>query len=221
MASNRVRLEKDLANADPASFTADEVSSYGYDANDRLRWELFDAAGTSNDTNTVYTYGANNAWTLLTAKRVREGLVVGSGNPLDFDENYQYDLEGRLSAAQITSGLTTRTHTYQYNHEGHRVRQTEQVSGGPVTTTVYHVDPHNPTGYAQVLEEGVDANGDGTLQAAEIDRSYTLGHDVVAQAAANGTVDHFLYDGHGSTRALVTETGAIHQRYAFDAWGQQ
>jgi len=46
-----------------------------------------------------------------------------------------------------------------------RVQQTVTVDGGQPVTTVYHVDPNNPTGSAQVLEEGVDANADGRLDA--------------------------------------------------------
>jgi hypothetical protein len=48
----------------------------------------------------------------------------------------------------------------------------------------------NPSGYAQVLEEGVDAGGggaDGKLDAAEVGRSFTLGMQVLAQGG-NGDI---------------------------------
>ncbi|REK19373.1 MAG: RHS repeat-associated core domain-containing protein [Planctomycetota bacterium] len=89
-------------------------------------------------------------------------------------------------------------------------------------TTVYHVDPRNLTGYAQVLEEGVDAGADGRLDAAEIAKTYTLGHDVVAQQGpdiAGGEPLFFVYDGHGSTRALADADAAVLQRFAYDAYG--
>ncbi len=92
--------------------------------------------------------------------------------------------------------------------------------------TLHLVDHHNPTGYAQVLEE-IDAATVTVL------RSYTLGLDVVAQADAEGNVHYFLHDGHGSTRALLDPTGEIAvndmgtpdtaddvpQIFAYDAYG--
>jgi RHS repeat-associated protein len=55
----------------------------------------------------------------------------------------------------------------------------------------------------------------------QVVKSYTLGHDVVSQAVGGGTVYHFLYDGHGSTRALLNAVGVVAagQRYAYDAYG--
>jgi len=51
-----------------------------------------------------------------------------------------------------------------------------------------HLDTNNYTGYAQVLEEGVDADGNGRLDVEEITASggktFTLGHDAIAQQAA-------------------------------------
>jgi RHS repeat-associated protein len=110
------------------------------------------------------------------------------------------------------------TTTYQYNDSGIRVSQRVVDANGD-KTTVYHIDPNNHTGYAQILEEGEETGTpDGRLQTAEIDRTYTLGHDVITQATAGGAVYHFLYDGHGSTRALLNGT-SIAERYAYDAYG--
>jgi RHS repeat-associated protein len=81
------------------------------------------------------------------------------------------------------------------------------------------VDAQNPTGYAQVLEERLSGN---------LVKSFTLGHDVIGQARIAGnavTTDIFMYDGHGSTRALLTNAGeivfanGINQRYTIDAYG--
>jgi RHS repeat-associated protein len=127
------------------------------------------------------------------------------------------------------------TTSYEYNDDGIRVRQT--VDDGSPVTTVYHIDPNNHTGYSQVLEQGVD-DGDGELEVGEIDRTFTLGHDVIAQTAPSDGVTlpggstagdplYFLYDGHGSTRALLNlailapsdPAAAILQRFAYDAYG--
>lgn len=94
--------------------------------------------------------------------------------------------------------------------------------GSGDVTTIYHIDPNNHTGYAQVLEEGVDDNDDGKLDPNEIDKSYTLGHDVIAQAVDAATAQFLLYDGHGSTRALLDALAAVvggNQRFAYDAYG--
>jgi len=60
------------------------------------------------------------------------------------------------------------------------------------------------------------------LQAVEIEKSFTLGQDVTAQQAPgieNGDTLILLYDGHGSTRARVTEAATVVQTYAYDAYG--
>ncbi len=73
---------------------------------------------------------------------------------------------------------------------GGRVSQT--VNGD---TTDYVIDADNATGYAQVLEERDGTTGD-------VEKTYNLGHDVIAQQAPeieNGDTLYILPDGHGST----------------------
>ena len=84
-------------------------------------------------------------------------------------------------------------------------------------TTLYLVDHRNPTDYQQALEE-IDA---ATMA---IIKTYLLGLDVISQqgpSIASGDPLFFLYDGHGSTRALLDPTGQIlsGQVYAYDAYG--
>lgn len=69
--------------------------------------------------------------------------------------------------------------------------------------------------YAQVLEEYV-----GT----QLQRTYTLGQDVLTQAnttavSTGAAVHHLLYDGHGSTRAILTASLAFVQKFAYEAYG--
>jgi len=75
---------------------------------------------------------------------------------------------GRQVTVAIDSdgdGNADQTITYTFNHNGLRVATTD-ASGGTTTTTVHHFDASGGhTGYAQVLEEGVDSNGDGKLDA--------------------------------------------------------
>jgi RHS repeat-associated protein len=83
--------------------------------------------------------------------------------------------------------------------------------------TFYLLDANNPTGYAQVLEEHVDG---------DLDRSYTIGHDVIAQADSlmNFVVTYLLGDGHGSTRQVMLYEPTVPlllvlQAYDYDAYG--
>ena len=73
------------------------------------------------------------------------------------------------------------------------------------TTNIdFVIDANNHTGSAQVIEEW-DVTG-----AADMDKSYTIGHDHIAQW--DDDTDDVLYllaDGHGSTRLLTDDTGAV------------
>ena len=215
LASNRVLLEQDSGNAVGASFAADVSTSYSYDENDRLESETQDDDNNANDRHITYQYNG----TTQTGKTEYDGLTPGS---VDKITTYTYNSGGRLEKVEINedgAGGVESTTTYQYNDDGIRVLQ-RVVDGSGDKTTVFHIDPNNHTGYAQVLEEGEEAGTpDGRLQTAEIDKTYALGHDVITQAASGGgAVYHFLYDGHGSTRALLNGASIV-ERYAYDAYG--
>ena len=206
------RIKKETDNDGIAGI--DETISYVYDDNDRLLTETKDAADTADDTHTVYVYGPTNARTEQTGKTVHQGLD-DTGAVLE-QVTSQYNLQGRLASSAVDktgSGGTVTNTSYTYNDSGIRTSQT--VDG---QTTVYLVDPRNPTGYAQVLEEHVG----GQLQ-----KSYVIGLDVITQTdivdAANNVYNiyHFEYDAHGSTRALLNSSGAIvtGQVFHYDAYG--
>ena len=93
--------------------------------------------------------------------------------------------------------------TYVYDDAGNRVQET---TGG--TTSYYLTDDNNPTGYAEPIEAWTvaPANRTGSSEPA---MTYLIGDDVFGQASASGTVDYYIIDGHGSTRALITSTGAV------------
>jgi len=209
LASNRVKLTKDNGNAVPASFSADETTTYEYDENDRLDTEVADKPGTNDDRHTVYSY----VGTTQTVKEEHQGLT--DQGTIRGRSTYAYNVQGRMESTRIetydaagtlVSDITT---SYKYNDAGNRVEQTVNDGSGPVTT-VYHIDPQNHTGYAQVLEEKKDLNGGGLNVAdpGDINKTFTLGHDVIAQATAANTPQFFLYDGHGSTRALLDAAAA-------------
>ena len=115
--------------------------------------------------------------------------------------DYSYNLEGRLSG--VTSGGTTTS--YVYNEQGIRVRST---TGG--TAKYFLIDPNNHTGYAQVLEETTGST---------LTMSYVIGGDVLAQASGN-SASYLLYDGHGSTRQLLSGASHVSEQYNYDGYGQ-
>ena len=195
------------------TFTPDETIGYDYDANDRLLEEELDtgADGTIDKT-TVYEYGGpTNPHTEQTKKTVWQGTDTDPATGTkDSETTFGYNLQGRLASSTVdktgSGGSVTNT-SYTYNDSGIRTSQTVDAQ-----TTEYVIDSNNLTGYAQVLEEHV---------AGQITRSYTIGHDLISQADDPATVYHFLYDGHGSTRALLDAAGAIvaDQVFNYDAYG--
>ena len=218
LASNRTQVQRDTQNADPSAFTADETTTYSYDNNDRLTEEVADKVGTANDTNTVYAYDPSGG-TQQTGKTVREGLTIDSGT-VEESHTFTYDERGRMATAVVSKDGTTVNTSYEYNDAGIRVSQT--VDG---VTTVYHVDMSGGfTGYAQVFEEGIDDNANGQLEAGEVDKTYTLGLDVLNEATP-GQLLTFLYDAHGSTRALLDTVGVVvlngadKQLFTYTAYG--
>ena len=88
------------------------------------------------------------------------------------------------------------------------------TEGQTVVTTDYVIDPNNPTGYAQVVEEwtaGATPN---------LARSFVIGHSILSQwTDQTSQVLFLLADGHGSTQMVVNAAGAIVESYDYDANG--
>ncbi|MGB0766316.1 MAG: Ig-like domain-containing protein [Phycisphaeraceae bacterium] len=216
LASNRRLMEKVTGSYtyNPGSFTADETVTYNYDDNDRLTDEVkVDHNNSANDRNTIYTYDG----TTQTGKTVREGSTLGSGTVVE-TQTQTYNAMGRMDSITVTKDGSTTVTEYEYDNRGLRVKATETVDGGTPKVTEYLFEGNNHTGYAQTLEEMVDGS---------LDKTFTLGHDVLAQVAA-AEVLTLLYDLHGSTRALIDTSGQIKndanpdkglQAFSFDAYG--
>ncbi|MBV9791806.1 MAG: hypothetical protein JOZ51_26690, partial [Chloroflexi bacterium] len=126
-----------------------------------------------------------------------------NGNTLTGDGiSYTYDFENRLTTS--SQGNTT----IVYDGDGNRVAQTTDG-----VTTRYLVDDRNPSTYAQVVEELVDG---------QVQRTYTYGLDLISQSQINGgtpETSFYMYDVLGSVRSLADATGAITDRYTYDAFG--
>src|SRR5438105_2329024 len=138
----------------------------------------------------AYAYDANGS--LVSKAKTVSGTTTTS--------LYGYDLKNKLTS--VTDG--TSTTAFVYDEQGIRVRSTTSGS----SPTFYLIYANNHTGYAQILEEL-------TAPGATATTSYVLGDDVLAQAGS--TASYFLYDGHGSTRQLADASGAVANRYNYDA----
>jgi RHS repeat-associated protein len=176
----------------------------------------------------------------------QSGLTYDFNDRLDMDpspaNNPQFDASGNTTAWDPSPGTAGDEWTYTYDYENHLLTGVQGSSGAqtiisltqsgdgdrlkkvvdaPGTandrTVWYLVDDRNPSGYPQVLEERSVANGSPTV-------SYVYGLDLIRRKA--GTIErYFVYDGSGSSRALVDGTpgsaslGQITDTYTYDAFG--
>jgi YD repeat-containing protein len=112
----------------------------------------------------------------------------------------------KVVRAKTVSGTAT---TYGYDSHGVRVKETTGAS-----STYFLNDSMNPTGYTKSVEES------SSLNSSTLTRSYELGHDVIAQQSASPTTPQYLlHDGHGSTRAVLSDSAAIVEMYNYDSFG--
>jgi RHS repeat-associated protein len=199
---------------------SDDVTTYYfYDSRDRLEKESLNANGTP--ATITYGYDANGSLTSQT--------TFGSNGLTAETVVYEYNLSGRLKQVTTTPYNTNGTAgtpivtQYAYDPSGNRVRK--QVGTG--TPTSYLVDPTNPTGYSQVLQETTGS----TVTA------YILGADVIGQSADTAGPEYLLYDGHGSVRNHANASGDLiwydipgyayhtdhptedYTLFSYDAWG--
>jgi RHS repeat-associated protein len=138
---------------------------------------------------------------------------TGSDDTKIEEVSYEYNLQNRLARVTTVDYISTTTTVveYKYNDEGIRVQKTEDPDGEAITTT-YLVDSYNHTGYTQTLEE----NGPAGI------KTYTIGDDILTEAVDDGMPKHLLYDGHGSTRQLVSgSVGSmtIQDDFSYDGYG--
>jgi len=157
---------------------------WNYDANDRFTaGDSYDANG-----NTTSSGGIANVYDF------ENHLIQKAGVSIVYD--------GRGSGFVLTNPELKISN---------RVQKT--VAG---VTTKYLVDTQNPTGYAQVVFETITGN---TTQPFDSARTYVYGLELISkyrQFVANNQgqtqISYYVYDGHGSVRA-VTDT------YDYDAFG--
>jgi RHS repeat-associated protein len=170
----------------------------------------YDAVGnrthsTINGVQTLYTYDEND-------RLLQQGGEVftydDNGNTLTktidgFPSTYAYDAKNHLQGAQLNdNGLITST-TYRYDVDGIRIGKTEGAE-----SVGYLIDANRD--YAQVLRETKDTGAN---------INYLYGDDLIQQSQSAANERYFIYDGLGSTRLLADGTGAVTDRYDYEAFG--
>jgi RHS repeat-associated protein len=148
-----------------------------------------------------FSYNTND-W-LSTDAYDANGSTLWTTNSGTATGPYAYDVENRLIGA--SNGAVT----IVYDGDGTRVQKTVGTN-----TTYYVVDDRNPSGYAQVVEELTNSGGTPSLS-----RVYCFGLQLISQRLPSASTNYFIFDGHGSTRALADSSGRITDSYQFDAFG--
>ena len=201
----------------------DRTVEYSYDSLYRLTSETI----TEGEKVTAYTYAYDNVSNRI-LKTVNGEETVYTYNALNqlVSENdivYEYDLNG--NTVRIIS--PSKSALYVYNAENRLVRATVQ-SGNNVSVEEYKYDyagnriaKSSEGEYTKYL---LDINGELTYVLAEIRYDgtekcyYTRGDELISQER-DGKKSYYVYDGHGSVRALADDSGNVTDKYVYDAFG--
>ena len=203
-------------------------ATYGYDNLYRLTSETIasDPGGQNGTISYVYDPVGNRKQMTSTVPAIPAGLWNYDANDR-FTAGDLYDANGNT----ISSGGIANVYDFEnrliqkggativYDGDGNRVKKT--VAG---ITTTYLVSDSNPTGYAQVLNESFSGSTSGNREASHTyvygleriseTRSYLVNSQSLTQRI------FYVYDGHGSVRALTDSTGAVTDTYDYDAFGK-
>ena len=116
---------------------------------------------------------------------------------------YVYNAENRLVRATVQSGNNVSVEEYKYDYAGNRIAKSSEGE------------------YTKYL---LDINGELTYVLAEMNYDdtekcyYTRGDELISQER-DGKKSYYVYDGHGSVRALADENGKVTDKYVYDAFG--
>ncbi len=201
----------------------DRTVEYSYDSLYCLTSETI----TEGEKVTVYTYAYDNVSNRI-LKTVNGEETVYAYNALNqlVSENdivYEYDLNG--NTVRMTS--PSKSALYVYNAENRLIRATVQ-SGNNVSVEEYKYD-YAGNRIAKISEGEytkylLDVNGELTYVLAEMNYDgmekcfYTRGDELISQER-DGKKSYYVYDGHGSVRALADESGKVTDKYVYDAFG--
>ena len=205
----------------------DRTVEYGYDELYRLTSETITKG--KNKTTCAYEYDSVSNRTLKTVNGVDTVYIYNSLNQLisENDTTYEYDLNGnlvrvigvgksslyeynaenKLVKATVQQGNNVVVETYTYDYAGNRTSKTTKTNGKSPVKVKYLNDNSSLT---NVLVE-IGTNGDEICY-------YTIGADLVSQEI-DGEVYTYIYDGHGTVRALANSKGKVTDTYTYDAFG--
>ncbi len=192
--------------------------NYTYDRLQRLLSEIR-TSGAQTLVNDTYTFDkvgnrlTKNAGAFTYAANSNKIVGDPQGNSYTFDLNggqitkggsqHEFDWENQLKKVTGTDGKVTE---YWYDLDGNRIRKS--VTQSMTTTTTQYVVDGNMA-FAQVLME---LDGAGSITA-----KYSYGHNRL-KVSRNGEY-YYFYDGIGSTRIVTNTSGAVQNRYSYDAYG--
>jgi RHS repeat-associated protein len=196
--------------------------NYAYDNIYRLTSETIssDPGGQNGAISYAYDAVGNRTQQSSTVPAITSG---GFGYDPDdrFTAGDTYDANGNtITSGGIVNVYDFENHLVQqgsvkvvYDGDGNRA---EKMAGG--VTTVYVTASVNPTGYAQVVEENFSGSTTESI------RYFVYGLDRISQRRqfSGGTqTSYYVYDGHGSTRALTDPAGNVTDTYDYDAFGNE
>ena len=204
----------------------DRTVEYTYDSLYRLTSETI----TKGKTKTTYTYAYDNVSnrtlknvdgveTVYTYNELNQ-LVSEDSTTYEYDNAgnlvrvvgtgktalYVYNADNKLVKATVQQGNNVVVETYTYDYAGNRTSKTTTINNH--VEKVYYLNDNSSL--TNVLAE-YSASGDEICY-------YTVGADLVSQEI-NGKVYAYLYDGHGTVRALANESGKLTDTYTYDAFG--
>jgi RHS repeat-associated protein len=175
------------------TYTYDPVGNRLVEINGGARTtSTFDAANQLAKTHTVggvTTYTSDAAGNLLTAR-----------NPSNQRTTNTWEHENRLTRVLLPSSVPN---TFVYNGDGQRVQKQDSTG-----TTKHAWDGQN------IL---LETDGSNVIQVV-----YTLEPMLdgnLISERRSGTTSFYLFDALGSTTQLVSNAGAVTDRYVYDSWG--
>lgn len=164
----------------------------------------YDAAGNrtsiNNDTTTTtYTANSVNAYTNITDSNSVNPVYDMNGNVLnDGRFTYTYDFENRILT--VDGGSVA---VYQYDAMGRRIQKVT-----PSGTANYFYDD------MRIIEE---RDGSDAVSATYV---YGISVDDVINMVRSGNSYFYLQNSLGSVIAVTDDTGAVRERYEYDAYGK-
>jgi RHS repeat-associated protein len=192
--------------------------AYTYDAAYRMTSETVSGAPVGPNGAVSYTYDPVGNRTQLTSTLAG---IASQASTYDADDRLTsdaYDANGNTTlSGGTTNGYDFENHLKQHGavtivYDGDGNRASKTVGG---VTTKYLVDEKNPTGFPQVVEESVS---DGSTRTLVYGLQRICQRQFVASTSSTLT-SYFVYDGHGSVRALTNSAGAVTDTYDYDAFG--